>query len=213
MKILDPKSGLIQVCSGAFIFPRIIALLAVRNGTISTKELGYFFIAVSSADWNEGEHRFGIIRHELKNLAKIWNIPYTTLHQNFVLLCNKGFLFRQRGCFLVKDFEKFQPPLKQHRKSVSDEELEKIFGKSLLLSEESNLKSGISDFHQVTVQQTNNVSNKVNNNTDQYAIIQPLLRTSSDYQRIYIEGNYQGLTPDDMEWLDSHISANGSYIP
>ncbi|OGH39052.1 MAG: hypothetical protein A2905_00435 [Candidatus Levybacteria bacterium RIFCSPLOWO2_01_FULL_36_10] len=33
-------------------------------------------------------------------------------------------------------------------------------------------------------------------------------RTDEEYERMWKEGNYQSLTPDDMKWLDNNISEN-----
>ena len=108
MKILDPISGLRQITSGKFFFPRRIALNGIRSKDISVTELGYFLIALTSTDWDKGKYRFGIIRHEPKRLAEIWSIPYPTLLQNFNSLVKEGLLSKQGGSFQITDFSEFQ---------------------------------------------------------------------------------------------------------
>lgn len=37
-------------------------------------------------------------------------------------------------------------------------------------------------------------------------LIQQDVRTDSEYQKIYEEGHYESLTPDDMKWIDQNVS-------
>jgi len=215
MKILDPISGLRQITSGKFFFPRRIALNGIRSKDISVTELGYFLIALTSTDWDKGKYRFGIIRHEPKRLAEIWSIPYPTLLQNFNSLVKKGLLSKQGGSFQITDFSEFQKATGKYsnNNTTTDEELVNIFGKSFLESEKSDNDSEISYSYQSTTSVRYRVSNKVEDNEEVEATGKSLLRADADYQRIYLEGNYQYLVPEDMRWLDEHFSANGRYVP
>lgn len=48
--------------------------------------------------------------------------------------------------------------------------------------------------------------NKFNSNAIKKVIIKGKIRTDEEYQKIYAEGNYNGLTPEDMKWIDENVS-------
>jgi len=207
MKNLNPNSGLRQVCTGKIYIPRRIILEHIRNKTLTVNDLGYFLIAIISADWNEGEYRYGIIRHDNKNLAKIWNISSSTLGDGFKRLMTKGVLNKHLDAYLVNNFEYFEKARVYNNASLSDEDLKRIFGNSLLATEIPDSNNENPDSNLSKTSQTLNVSNKVviNSGTEDRV----LNRTLDDYKAIYLEGSYTSLSTEDMGWLDDHVDANG----
>jgi len=207
MKNLNPNSGLRQVCTGKIYIPRRVILEHVRNKTLTVNDLGYFIIALISADWNEGDYRYGLVRHDIRKLAKIWNIPERTLGENFKKLVKKGVLTKKLDTFQVKDFEYFEKAHAYKNESLSDEDLKEIFGNSLLENGFPLLKNVIPRSDLSKVPKVLNVSLKVVINK----VNKPELtiRTTADYTKIYDEGGYTTLLPEDMRWLDEHITADG----
>jgi len=210
MKNLNPNSGLRQISTGKLYLPRKIILEHIRNKTLTTQELGYFTIAVVSSDWNEGEYRYGFIRHEIKKLAKIWNIPESTLGENFKKLVKKGVLTKKLDAFQVKDFEYFEKAHAYKNESLSDEDLKEIFGISLLENGFPLLKTEIPLHDLSKVPKVLNVSHKVVIN--KVARPENTIRTTADYTKIYEDGGYSSLLPEDMKWLDEHITSDGRTI-
>jgi len=214
MKNLNPNSGLRQVCTGKIYIPRRVILEHVRNKTLTVNDLGYFIIALISADWNEGDYRYGLVRHDIRKLAKVWNIPESTLGGNLQKLINKGVLTKKLDTFQVNDFKYFEKAHAYKNESLSDEDLKEIFGNSLLengfplLNPEIPLLNPEIPLHDLSkVPKVLNVSLKVVINK----VNKPELtiRTTADYTKIYDEGGYTTLLPEDMRWLDEHITADG----
>jgi len=207
MKNLNPNSGLRQICTGKLYLPRRLILELIRSKQLKPKELGYLIMAIISADWTGGEYRYGLIRHETKKLSTIWNFPYTTLQENLNKLFIKNLLSKKKGVYAVQDFDNFQTAGGQYsnKNSVSDEILEQIFGTSLLESE-------ISDSDQTKVAKSLKIPYKIEFNTTSNLIVNQPIKTMADYQKIYEEGSYTLLLPDDMKWLDEHITADGRTI-
>jgi hypothetical protein len=59
------------------------------------------------------------------------------------------------------------------------------------------------------------VSSKVNSNVNNPVVTTPPItnkRTMADYQRFYDEGIYQPLVPEEMKWLDEHMTIDGKTI-
>jgi hypothetical protein len=219
MKNLNPNSGLKQIAVGKLYLPRRIILENIRNKTLTPNELGYFIIALISADWNEGEYRYGLIRHEIKNLAKIWNIPESTFGGNFKKLINNGVLTKNLNTFQVNDFEYFQKAHAYKNESLSDEDLKEIFGNSLLETEIPKIKTEIPNHNLSKTHKALKIASKVDNKVFHNALVNKDTRdkvvsnrTIDDYQRIYLEGGYKEgcspLLPEDMKWIDEHIKIN-----
>lgn len=211
MKILDPNSGLRQISTGKLYIHRRLILELIRTRKISVNELGYLLVALISTDWNEGDYRYGYIRHEIQSLARLWNIPYSTLNGNLKRLTNKGILIKNQGALFVNDFDFFQKAHAYKDIKLTDENLKQLFDNSLPNNDisESNHENSCSNSNKTP--KVLNVPIKVvinsNNNTEANT------RTLSDYQKIYKEGGYTTFLPEDMMWLDRHYDAEGKYIP
>lgn len=67
-------------------------LKSVKNKSLKPVEIGYYLILVCSADWDVDRYRKGLIRFELPILAKIWDIPYSTLVAQLNNLVKKGYV-------------------------------------------------------------------------------------------------------------------------
>ncbi|NCN82761.1 MAG: hypothetical protein GW947_02225 [Candidatus Pacebacteria bacterium] len=209
MKNIDPKSGLKQIVTGKLYLPRRAILELIRSRRITPTQLGYFVIALISADWNQGEYRYGLIRHDIRRLAAIWNVPYSTLSDNFKKLQISGQLTTKNKLLSIVDFNDFQTFRGQYanKNCISDEVRDQIFGKSFLQSE-------ISDSNSITEPKSLKIPFKVEfNKTPPGPLPSRLERTIEDYQRIYAEGPYTTFGTDEMMYLDQHMDAEGKYIP
>ena len=174
-------------------------------------DLGYFLIALVSADWNEGEYRYGFIRHETKKLAKIWGISKNTLSDGLKRLSDKGALNKVLNTYVINNFEYFQKAHAYKSPKLSDENLREIYGNSLLENGISVSKTRISDSDLSKTTKLLNVSHKVGiNRVDS---VEVNTKTIADYKKIYDEGGYTSLLPEDMKWLDEHITADGRTLP
>ncbi|PIR42192.1 hypothetical protein COV25_04185 [candidate division WWE3 bacterium CG10_big_fil_rev_8_21_14_0_10_35_32] len=80
MKNLNPLTGLKQISNGYICVSRKMMIDLVRGRILKPSELGFYIMLVISADWDSDQYRKGYIRHEIPKLAKIWRIPYSTLH-------------------------------------------------------------------------------------------------------------------------------------
>ena len=107
MKNLNPKSGLKQIVNGYLCLPRKIFFQFIKEKKLTPNELGYYLIAIMSADWDGDKYRHGFIRHELQKLSAIWGKPYGTLHGNFKKLVEKELLEVDQSTFKVKNFHNF----------------------------------------------------------------------------------------------------------
>jgi len=205
MKNLNPKSGLKQISSGKLYLPRRFVLELIKNKRITVNQLGYYILAHISTDWTDEEYRYGFIRHETKQLSKIFNISYSTLNDNLNKLVEAGLITKRQDVLSINDFIHFQKAGgKYSNKNVTtDEELELIF-KDLLQESEN------SDSNQIESTKSLKIPHKVEHKVVSKGVYE---RTNADYQRIYVEGNYSGFLPDDMRWLDDHYDANGRFIP
>ena len=208
MRNLDPNSGLRQISTGKLYIPRRIVLELIKNKTLTVNDLGYLLIALISADWNEGEYRYGFIRQETKKLAKMWGMSDNTLGDGFKRLLTKGVLSKKLKTYLVNNFEYYEKAHAYKNASLSDEDLKEIFGNSLLETEIKNNNNEIPDSNLSKTSKLLNVSHKIviNKDIEDKAIS---YKTLDDYQAIYLEGGYTSLLPEDMGWLDKHITADG----
>lgn len=129
MKNLDQTSGLRQVVKGYVCLPRRIILESIKSRKMKPIDLGYFIIFLISTDWDSDPNRFGFIRHEINQLAKIWNIPYSTLEQHLKALIEKGFIVNDRKMPKILEFNLFTSSGAQDSSSIklSDEDLKNIF--------------------------------------------------------------------------------------
>jgi hypothetical protein len=78
MKNLNPYSGLKQLITGSYSVVRSEALDLARKHQMSPLEIGYFFMFLTSTDWDQDKYRLGLVRIDLIKLAKAWNIPPST---------------------------------------------------------------------------------------------------------------------------------------
>jgi len=77
-----------------------------------------------------------------------------------------------------------------------------------LIGQKTISKSQMAEFEKigVTFDQVINPSEKKVNKPEL------TIRTTADYTKIYEEGGYTALLPEDMRWLDEHITADGRTI-
>jgi DNA-binding MarR family transcriptional regulator len=208
LKNLNPYVGLRQVLKGYFCIPRSLILHPVRNKTLTPSLLGYYIILYSSADWDVSEHRKGFIRHDLKDLAKIWNISVSTLRDNIKKLIKAGYLHIEQETLKITNFDDltYSEASKLAKKEVTDENLHEIF-ENILQSNEKPLDSSTelpSSFRDSFKVESKGLLEDNNHSVP---------RNNKDYIKIYEEGDYAYLTPEDMRWLDENYDAQGRYIP
>jgi len=144
MKNLNPYSGLNQIRQGYLCVLRQIPLDHIRSGTLKVHELGYFFIFLLSTDWDKDPNRKGFIRHDLKRLSAIWNIPYTTLGENLEKLIKKKVIIKRLKTPKIPNFNRFTSSgaqlIAKETKTYTNEELDQYFD-NLSLNSEIPLRS------------------------------------------------------------------------
>ena len=168
MKNLNPHAGYSQITTGTFYIPRGLIVDLIRNKKLKTNELTFYILAVLSADWNPGKHRYGLIRHNLKDLAQIFGIPNSTFTENLNRLIEKGLLSKYSSVIRVNNFDYFQKAKAYKSKNQNNEILEQLkeipkkdFEKTESQSDISECNSNkISNFFNVSFKVGNNLSNK-----------------------------------------------------
>ncbi|MBU1033454.1 hypothetical protein KKI22_00705 [Patescibacteria group bacterium] len=204
MKNRDPRSGLKQITSGKLYLPRRLILELIRSKKITVNELGYYILLTIAADWTNNEYRYGHIRHEIKNLAKIYNVSYSTLNENLNKLTDKGLVTKKEKIPIIVDYEHFEKSsgIYSNKNTTTNEELESLFGKSLFKYENS-------DSHQIGENNSHKIPYKVEYISNSIPVTEKAVRTIADYQQIFQENDYRLLDSEEMEWLDNHIDHQG----
>lgn len=164
MKNLNPHAGYSQLTTGTFYIPRGLILDLVRNKKLKTNELSFYILAILSADWNPGEHRYGLIRHNLKDLSQILGIPNSTFTENLNKLIDKGLLSKHSSAIRVNNFDCFQKSKAYKATNQNNEILEQLKQISENKSEKTDSQSDISEHNSIKLSDSFNVSFKVGNN-------------------------------------------------
>lgn len=201
MKNLNPTSGAKQIVSGYFCVPRKIVFDLIKGKKIKPIELGYFIILLSSADWDNDPYRKGYIRQELTNLSVLWDIPYSTLFDYIKKLKDGNLLLSENNAYKINNFENFTSKGAQLyvKEKPTNEYLNKLFIKSENVSE-------ISDSTKAETTAPFRDSSKIG--FDVYpktVVIKQDVRSKEEYERMYKDGGFQGLLPDDMRWIDENV--------
>jgi hypothetical protein len=201
MKNLNPTSGAKQLVSGYFCVPRKIVFDLIKGKKIKPSELGYFIILLSSADWDNDPYRKGYIRQELTKLSALWDIPYSTLFDYIKRLKDGNLLISENNAHKINNFENFTSKGAQLyvKEKPTNEYLNNIFTKSENVSE-------ISDNAKAETTTPFRDSSKIG--FDVYpktVVIKQDVRSKEEYERIYIDGDFQGLSVEDMQWIDENI--------
>jgi len=202
MKNLNPTSGLKQITSGYICLPRKTIVELLKNREINQLELGYFIIFLISADWDTDVFRNGFIRHELPRLSGIWGIPYSTLQEHAANLVKQHLLITEKNTLKINNFERFTSKGAQAfvKDRPTTQDLKKLFPKLLNISEisENDETKDVFPFRDSSKGKFNVYSRKV--------IIKQEIRTQEQYEKIYKEGNFLSLKPDDMRWVDENVT-------
>lgn len=214
MRNLDPHSGLKQIITGSFPVARFEIVELVRRNKLTPLELGYFLIFLSSADWDKDKYRCGYVRLELHKLSKIWNTPLSTLRDNLNKLIKKNVMvIGEDGVPKIINFPNFTLSGSStiSKTKYSDDFVEEYFDNSFPKTENSSSKNEISlNSKQISpfsfrdsIKDDLEVSSGMEyvTKTD---IFHQQVKSDSEYQRIYKEGNWGPFTSDDMKWVDQN---------
>lgn len=164
MKNLNPHAGYSQITTGTFYVPRGLIVDLIRNKKLKTNELSFYLLAILSADWNAGEHRYGLIRHNLKDLSQILKIPNSTFTENLNKLIDKGLLSKHSNAIRVNNFDYFQKAKAYKSKNQNNEILEQLKEIPKKDCEIPESQSDISENISIKLSDSFNVSFKVGNN-------------------------------------------------
>lgn len=206
MKNLNPMAGIRQMVTGYFCVSRLDVIDLVRQDKLKAQELGYFFIFLTSTDWDSDVYRKGFIRHDLKRLSKIWNIPSQTLRDNLKKLMNKKVLIIENETPKIKDFDSFTYSIASQKAKEyhSDEFLTDYFKKTISDPGTSlELKQKVPNSFKTSFK-NNNKHNADRNKINKVVVIRQEMRTDEEYQKMY-EENPNSLLPEDMKWIDKNI--------
>lgn len=107
MKNLNPQAGRQQLLNGYCSLPRIAVITILNEANISL--LSYLVMAITIADWDRGQYRFGIIRYSSRELATLFSISHTTLQRNFRKLMELGWLIwdEENKVYKVTNYETY----------------------------------------------------------------------------------------------------------
>lgn len=202
MKNLNPASGLKQITSGYICLPRKAVVELIKDKEINQLELGYFIIFLISADWDTDVFRNGFIRHELPRLSEIWGIPYTTLQEHATNLVKQHLLITEKNTLKINNFEQFTSKGAQAfvKNKPTNQDLKRFFPELLNASEisENDEAKDMLHFRGSSKGKFNVYSRRV--------IIKQEIRTQEQYEKIYKDGNFLSLMPDDMRWIDENVT-------
>lgn len=202
--------------------------LLLTNKILSEKEFLLFEYYLDSMDWDLKHEKPGVLEVFFDELAVKFDKTPETVKEWHNGLLNKGFVClydKKRNIYEIKNPDRYALDGRSGGKaskyykeensnrtidfllqniSFSPDKIELIPQKttSVALKEEKALGSfkGESSLHSITSPSSSfpSVSKKV-------VLIKQDIRTDSEYQKMYKE-NPNGLTPDDMKWVDQNVS-------
>jgi len=211
MRNLNPHSGLKQLITGSYSVIRSEVLDLAKKHQLSPLEIGYYFILLTSTDWDPDKYRFGLVRIDLIKLAKAWNIPPSTFRDNLKKLIKKQVVtLSEGGVPKIVNFENYTHSRSSAlaKKIYSDESVENYFYNLFPKNEISLSSKLISPLPFKDSFKNDLIVSSSESKAIKTVILHQEVRTDSEYQIIYQEGNWSSFTADDMKWVDQNTRWN-----
>ena len=204
LKSNNPYLGLRQIISGYYFVPRIKIVNLARKYKLKPLEIGYYVMFLTSTDWDSNSYRKGYIRLDLTSLAKVWNVPKTTLTGNLKKLIDKGLIkiIGEGRIPMLVDFEShtFSGHSQISKAKYSNEFLNKYF-KNL------DIKNEVPSTSKLNISQPFKSSFKKEFKDDLNTSDIPInkggsfFRTNDEYQKIY-DKDPDSLSVEEMKDID-----------
>lgn len=211
---INPYSGLKQIISGSYHVPRFEIVELARRYKLKPLEIGAYIMFYTSADWDDDIYRNGYIRTDFKQLAKVWNVPLSTLNDNLKRLILKGVIVRgDKGIPKIINFEKFSYSGSAQTAKIkrSNEFVESYFGNLDFKNEiPSTPKPKVAIPFKNTFKERFN-DESINNNVVNVVSNPPkksIVKSDEEYQKLFDE-NPNLPNPEDMKWIDKESERLG----
>lgn len=194
--------------------------LLIKKGVLNIREFLLFEYYLDSIDFDTRHDNFGEFEAYHEDTAKIFNKEPDTVEDWHNSLLKKGFIKifdEKRKLFKVKsperygtvfgckageftENEKITPTLGFILNNICffPEKAEINPPKSISTATKNTSKALGSFKVNLGLSNVVNVSQKV-------VIIKQEVRSDEEYQKIYADGNFEGLNPDDMRWIDETV--------
>ncbi len=179
--------------------------MLLKNKVLSKEAFILYEASIAFADWDKDHKTYGLLLLSQSEIETQLGCSKGFVSRNGRILINKGFWMKQANVIQVLGFELIEIKLlKEIVKKDKVVNLQKYLGdtQQLVANKGINIAKGKED---VPPQDVANLQN----DKPKYLVSSKgkylTHRTDEDYQRIWKEGNYQSLTPDDMKWIDNNI--------
>lgn len=203
--------------------------LLLKHNVIDEKAFLLFEYYLDSMDWDPTHEKHGTFEVYLEDIAPFFNKKVDTVRAWHNGLLEKGFIQlvdKRRNIYRIKSPERYaidgrnggkaskygkdeksNPTLDFFLQNVcfSPEKVKINPPKqqSVISNEEKALVSSKSEFEVISNNQSMDISP---NSPKKIVVIRQKVRSEEEYQKIYAEGNFQNLTPEDMKWVDENVS-------
>lgn len=210
--------------------------LLLSNKVLTKEELLLFEYYVDQMDFDVSHQTFGTFKVDFPTIAQLFGYspkhPCNALREKHDRLVALGFIHpsTNKNVFLIHNpkryiaaTKKWQGEASEYEKNERHKELKEFvqnvatnvhFTEQDIQSTEQfvHLNEQTTPFSVKSHHARSLVSSKDEYLSDAVNSMRSK-RSLADYEQIYQEGNYQGLVPEDMKWLDDHYDAHGRYVP
>lgn len=198
--------------------------LFVQSGILTIQELSLLEFYADIVDFDKTHQKFGLFEVNFEELRKVFNCKSQTTIRNWHnKLLITGFIKKtnKRNLYALVIPERYiNPSVKWQGKADYYAKIEKDQPIEIILQNFGINLHPIGEKLQQIVEETEDLATKntsiaISSSKDDYSLSIPTMkrviikqesRSEEEYRRIYREGNYQYLTPEDMKWVDENIS-------
>lgn len=197
--------------------------LFTQHGILTIQELALLEFYADIIDFDRKHHKFGLFEADFNEMALIFGCKSPNTIRNWHnKLLKIGFIKKteQKGVFQLSCYLRYINPGRWEGKAsdYAKEEKDQPIG-VILQSFGINLQPGEEKLQPVVKNNSNLASesgsiaivsskdeSKDNHQEKVKVLIKQHVRNDEEYERIYRESDFQGLTPEDMRWVDENIT-------
>lgn len=194
--------------------------LLIKHGVLSVQELSLLEFYADIFDFDKDHEAFGSLNVDFSEIAKVFNCKSENTVRNWHnKLLRLGFISKvqKRNVYMLSCFLRYISPGHWGGKAsdYAKSEANQSFG--IILQNLGLSSQTIEDILQTNEKldsklALNSTSKALSSSKDEYKVSQDNVtksvqnvRSDEEYQEIYKENNYEGLTPEDMKWIDENI--------
>lgn len=195
----------------------------IQHGLLSIQEVALLEFYADIMDFDPEHIGFGTVKVDFPAIAVIFNNKSENTGRNWhKKLLKLGFIekTRYKDIFKLKCHKRYiNPGHKQgeasdYAKAEKDKPINTLlqnFGiESQKIEQTTQIIENKDEEKTETTDKTNSIalisSKDESNLGSKRVVIRQDVRSDEEYQRIYQEGDFTGLTPDDMKWIDENVS-------